>query len=40
MRTLLIIGASTTTALETDHGTRVYTSRRYDHARDAAPDGA
>ncbi|MBF6204282.1 precorrin-3B C(17)-methyltransferase [Streptomyces gardneri] len=40
MRTLLIIGASTTTALETDQGIRVYTSRRYGHARDAATDGA
>uniref|UniRef100_UPI0006876766 precorrin-3B C(17)-methyltransferase n=1 Tax=Nocardia araoensis TaxID=228600 RepID=UPI0006876766 len=40
MRTLLIIGASTTTALETDAGTRVYTSRRYDRARDAAVGGA
>ncbi|MGY1979358.1 precorrin-2 C(20)-methyltransferase [Nocardia gipuzkoensis] len=40
MRTLLIIGASTTTALETDAGTRVYTSRRYGRARDAAADGA
>ncbi|MFF0526986.1 precorrin-2 C(20)-methyltransferase [Nocardia amikacinitolerans] len=29
MRTLLIIGASTTAAIETPHGTRVYTSRRY-----------
>ncbi|MEU2121316.1 precorrin-3B C(17)-methyltransferase [Nocardia niwae] len=40
MRTLLIIGASTTTALETGAGTRVYTSRRYGHAGDAAVDGA
>ncbi|MEU2089887.1 precorrin-3B C(17)-methyltransferase [Nocardia beijingensis] len=40
MRTLLIIGASTTTALETPAGTRVYTSRRYGRARDAALDGA
>lgn len=40
MRTLLIIGASTTTALETPTGTRVYTSRRYGRARDAALDGA
>ncbi|MEW1739549.1 precorrin-3B C(17)-methyltransferase [Nocardia beijingensis] len=40
MRTLLIIGASTTTALETPAGTRVYTSRRYGRARDAARDGA
>lgn len=40
MRTLLIIGASTTTALETPVGTRVYTSRRYGRARDAALDGA
>ncbi|MCP2321401.1 precorrin-2 C20-methyltransferase / precorrin-3B C17-methyltransferase [Nocardia amikacinitolerans] len=30
MRTLLIIGASTTAAVDTPHGTRVYTSRRYD----------
>ncbi|MEV6135575.1 precorrin-3B C(17)-methyltransferase [Nocardia sp. NPDC051990] len=29
MRTLLIIGASTTAVLESDQGTRVYTSRRY-----------
>ncbi|WP_228001277.1 precorrin-3B C(17)-methyltransferase [Nocardia australiensis] len=29
MRTLLIIGASTTASIDTDHGTRVYTSRRY-----------
>ncbi|WP_336085524.1 precorrin-3B C(17)-methyltransferase [Nocardia sp. SSK8] len=29
MRTLLIIGASTTTAFETPEGTRVFTSRRY-----------
>ncbi|MQY27962.1 precorrin-2 C(20)-methyltransferase [Nocardia aurantia] len=29
MRTLLIIGASTTTAFDTPGGTRVYTSRRY-----------
>ncbi|MGF6888399.1 precorrin-2 C20-methyltransferase/precorrin-3B C17-methyltransferase [Nocardia sp. GAS34] len=29
MRTLLIIGASTTTAFDTPSGTRVYTSRRY-----------
>ncbi|WP_040719578.1 precorrin-2 C(20)-methyltransferase [Nocardia veterana] len=29
MRTLLIIGASTTTTVATPHGTRVYTSRRY-----------
>jgi precorrin-2 C20-methyltransferase / precorrin-3B C17-methyltransferase len=29
MRTLLIIGASTTASMETDHGPRVYTSRRY-----------
>ncbi|WP_330254835.1 precorrin-3B C(17)-methyltransferase [Nocardia sp. NBC_00565] len=29
MRTLLIIGASTTAVIESDHGTRVYTSRRY-----------
>ncbi|WP_330230034.1 precorrin-3B C(17)-methyltransferase [Nocardia sp. NBC_00508] len=40
MRTLLIIGASTTTALVTDAGTRVYTSRRYGDARDAASGGA
>ncbi|MGV9974426.1 precorrin-3B C(17)-methyltransferase [Nocardia beijingensis] len=40
MRTLLIIGASTTTALETPAGTRVYTARRYGRARDAARDGA
>ncbi|MFD0363073.1 precorrin-3B C(17)-methyltransferase [Nocardia sp. GCM10030253] len=29
MRTLLIIGASTTAAMDTDQGPRVYTSRRY-----------
>ncbi|WP_433715645.1 precorrin-3B C(17)-methyltransferase [Nocardia sp. CA-084685] len=29
MRTLLIIGASTTAVIESDHGIRVYTSRRY-----------
>ncbi|MGY4101124.1 precorrin-2 C(20)-methyltransferase [Nocardia sp. R16R-3T] len=29
MRTLLIIGASTTAVIESDQGTRVYTSRRY-----------
>lgn len=29
MRTLLIIGATTTATVETTHGTRVYTSRRY-----------
>ncbi|MFI6772819.1 precorrin-3B C(17)-methyltransferase [Nocardia sp. NPDC050412] len=29
MRTLLIIGASTTAVVESDQGTRVYTSRRY-----------
>jgi precorrin-2 C20-methyltransferase/precorrin-3B C17-methyltransferase len=40
MRTLLIIGASTTAARETDAGTRVYTSRRYDRAHDAAVGGA
>ncbi|MBF6170551.1 precorrin-2 C(20)-methyltransferase [Nocardia blacklockiae] len=30
MRTLLIVGASTTTAFDTPAGTRVYTSRRYE----------
>lgn len=30
MRTMLIIGASTTTAYDTPHGTRVFTSRRYE----------
>ncbi|RMI32421.1 precorrin-2 C(20)-methyltransferase [Nocardia stercoris] len=30
MRTLIIVGASTTTAFDTPHGTRVFTSRRYD----------
>ncbi|MEV6320032.1 precorrin-3B C(17)-methyltransferase [Nocardia sp. NPDC051787] len=40
MRTLLIIGASTTTAFGTGHGTRVYTSRRYGTVRDAAADNA
>ncbi|MEV0291967.1 precorrin-2 C(20)-methyltransferase [Nocardia sp. NPDC050710] len=29
MRTLLIIGASTTATIETEHGPKVYTSRRY-----------
>ncbi|WP_054813124.1 precorrin-2 C(20)-methyltransferase [Nocardia arizonensis] len=29
MRTLLIVGASTTAAIDTAHGVRVYTSRRY-----------
>ncbi|WP_107657661.1 precorrin-3B C(17)-methyltransferase [Nocardia suismassiliense] len=39
MRTLLIIGASTTTAQETDQGVRVYTSRRYARSGNAAaPD--
>ncbi|KAF0847142.1 precorrin-3B C(17)-methyltransferase [Nocardia caishijiensis] len=32
MRTLLIIGASTTTAFDTPEGTRVFTARRYEHA--------
>lgn len=32
MRTLLIIGASTTATVETPHGTRVFTSRRYGQA--------
>ncbi|WP_068066277.1 precorrin-3B C(17)-methyltransferase [Nocardia xishanensis] len=32
MRTLLIIGASTTAVVDTAHGTRVYTSRRYHRA--------
>ncbi|MGW4713882.1 precorrin-3B C(17)-methyltransferase [Nocardia sp. NPDC004260] len=40
MRTLLIIGASTTTALETGAGTRVFTSRRYGRTRDAAAGDA
>ncbi|NEW50544.1 precorrin-2 C(20)-methyltransferase [Nocardia cyriacigeorgica] len=31
MRTLLIIGASTTSVVDTDDGPRVYTSRRYEH---------
>ncbi|MFC9440370.1 precorrin-3B C(17)-methyltransferase [Nocardia sp. NPDC057030] len=35
MRTLLIIGASTTAAQETDQGVRVYTSRRYARTGDA-----
>ncbi|MFE9576844.1 precorrin-3B C(17)-methyltransferase [Nocardia sp. NPDC006044] len=39
MRTLLIIGASTTAIQETDRGVRVYTSRRYARAGDApSPD--
>ncbi|MFR9768471.1 precorrin-3B C(17)-methyltransferase [Nocardia sp. SC052] len=40
MRTLLIVGASTTTALETGTGTRVFTSRRYGRTRDAAAGDA
>ncbi|WP_378731096.1 precorrin-2 C(20)-methyltransferase [Nocardia brasiliensis] len=36
MRTLLIIGASTTVAMDTDQGVRVYTSRRYAGTGDAA----
>ncbi|MFI6042766.1 precorrin-2 C(20)-methyltransferase [Nocardia sp. NPDC051321] len=40
MRTLLIIGASTTTAMDTDQGVRVYTSRRYARTGDAASPGA
>ncbi|MGQ4598432.1 precorrin-3B C(17)-methyltransferase [Nocardia sp. R6R-6] len=40
MRTLLIIGASTTTTLETARGTQVYTSRRYGRARDAVAGNA
>ncbi|MEU4595589.1 precorrin-3B C(17)-methyltransferase [Nocardia sp. NPDC023988] len=32
MRTLLIIGASTTTAFDTPEGTRVFTARRYENA--------
>lgn len=42
MRTLLIIGASTTTTVATPHGTRVYTSRRYGAAaeRHASTAGA
>src|SRR5690606_9399581 len=39
MRTLLIIGATTTAVVESDHGTRVYTSRRYGTADAAAPIG-
>ncbi|WP_405165069.1 precorrin-3B C(17)-methyltransferase [Nocardia sp. NBC_01499] len=39
MRTLLIIGASTTATTETDQGVRVYTSRRYAGTGDAtSPD--
>ncbi|MEU7144518.1 precorrin-2 C(20)-methyltransferase [Nocardia sp. NPDC046473] len=39
MRTLVIIGASTTATLETDQGVRVYTSRRYARTGDAtSPD--
>ncbi|WP_067856415.1 precorrin-2 C(20)-methyltransferase [Nocardia shimofusensis] len=37
MRTLLIIGATTTAVVETDHGTRVYTSRRYSSAEAPSP---
>ncbi|QIS04559.1 precorrin-2 C(20)-methyltransferase [Nocardia brasiliensis] len=40
MRTLLIIGASTTVATETDRGVRVYTSRRYVRTGDAASSNA
>ncbi|MFI6166660.1 precorrin-2 C(20)-methyltransferase [Nocardia sp. NPDC051052] len=40
MRTLLIIGASTTAAVDTDQGVRVYTSRRYARTGDAASPGA
>ncbi|GAA5078733.1 precorrin-2 C(20)-methyltransferase [Nocardia iowensis] len=40
MRTLLIIGASTTVAMHTDQGVRVYTSRRYAGTGDAAPADA
>lgn len=40
MRTLLIIGASTTVATETDRGVRVYTSRRYAGAGDARSSNA
>ena len=35
MRTLLIIGASTTATVETPHGTRVFTARRYGAAQPA-----
>jgi len=37
MRTLLIIGATTTAVVESDHGTRVYTSRRYHAAETPSP---
>lgn len=37
MRTLLIIGATTTAVVESDHGTRVYTSRRYSTAEAPSP---
>ncbi|WP_028477789.1 precorrin-2 C(20)-methyltransferase [Nocardia sp. CNY236] len=40
MRTLLIIGASTTTTFDSEHGARVYTSRRYGQVRDPAAGGA
>ncbi|MFI9503173.1 precorrin-3B C(17)-methyltransferase [Nocardia sp. NPDC052566] len=40
MRTLLIIGASTTATVETPGGVRVFTSRRYRGAGDAARSGA
>ncbi|MFG1796782.1 precorrin-2 C(20)-methyltransferase [Nocardia sp. NPDC049149] len=40
MRTLLIIGASTTATLETDQGVRVYTSRRYAGIGDVTSTGA
>ncbi|WP_227982434.1 precorrin-3B C(17)-methyltransferase [Nocardia spumae] len=40
MRTLLIIGASTTATVDTPHGTRVYTSRRYGAERHPSPVSA
>nr|WP_110293840.1 precorrin-3B C(17)-methyltransferase [Nocardia tenerifensis] len=40
MRTLLIIGASTTAAVATDQGVRVYTSRRYACTGDVPRSGA
>lgn len=36
MRTLLIIGASTTTVVTTENGPRIYTSRRYNPTTEAA----
>lgn len=37
MRTLLIVGATTTAVVASEHGTRVYTSRRYHAVEGTAP---